>query len=602
MGRITEDTVWITSAQSQTTRTAWLMSAADKRSAVHYPQFRHRLRIHHHHHPARPIVLPIRICSTTNGPGGSYSSTATTDRNGVRVVATAVPDIANPADPQAAAREVHVYDAFGRLTRHTDPRGATTFHSTTTAPINRTASPINSAAARTIPIIPLNANASGMEQTVADSGGGTTTYTYNPRGQLDEITGNATYRQHYDYDIYGERHTLTTYGTTTATTTWHFDPPTGLLTFKEYQGGDGTRYSYAADGKIETRTWQRGVTATFDYDTAARDLTQVTYSDTTPAVRYSDHDLLGRPHTVTEVRPDDVNDVTTLSYDPVSGKESTAYAADHSLLPDLSFIAGAPDANGYATGHTLKQGTATITEWTYGNDAFGQTGSLSSGDFSVEFQPQPGTRQTRDQITKLNNTTVHQSTRAIDMLGRVTGIAGSALPTRTMATASASSPPQGINMMTGTAGTTPGARTARSGRMATTTARKSRRQSRPPRIPSLSRGNPSAMFSTEWATGSPAPQSTGANEAMTNYGRDALNRYTSIATPGVADILARSEVPVAFTVVKVTVSSTNAGNLYNAHATVDNSSHGKYSPISITDGTTTKTGHRWLAPASISLP
>jgi hypothetical protein len=37
-------------------------------------------------------------------------------------------------------------------------------------------------------------------------------------------------------------------------------------------------------------------------------------------------------------------------------------------------------------------------------------------------QAQPGTRQIRDQITQNNNSTIHHSTRGIDMLGRVTGM------------------------------------------------------------------------------------------------------------------------------------------------------------------------------------
>ena len=187
--QITEDTVWITSAQSQTTRTAWLMSAADGETQSITRNFG----------TACASTTTITrsydrsthtITTTTNGPGGSYSSTATTDRNGVRVVATAVPDITNPADPQAAAREVHVYDAFGRLTRHTDPRGATTFsfHYNGTNQPDRVTDQLGRSTNYTY-YPPGHANA-GMEQTVADSGGGTTTYTYNPRGQLDEITGN----------------------------------------------------------------------------------------------------------------------------------------------------------------------------------------------------------------------------------------------------------------------------------------------------------------------------------------------------------------------------------------------------------------------------
>lgn len=97
-----------------------------------------------------------------------------------------------------------------------------------------------------------------------------TRYAYTPRGDVWRIWGDVPQPVEYGYNDFGERVTLTTFradadwageswptGVTGDTTTWTFDPATGLLTRKEYADGNGTDYTYYPDGKLKTRTWAR---------------------------------------------------------------------------------------------------------------------------------------------------------------------------------------------------------------------------------------------------------------------------------------------------------------------------------------------------------
>jgi RHS repeat-associated protein len=125
---------------------------------------------------------------------------------------------------------------------------------------------------------------------------------YFPDGNVQETTGGQTYRTTHTYDYADRQKTLTTYGSTTATTTWIYSPDRGFLERKEYHDGKGTDYTYTDAGRLETRTWERGVLTTYDYDDGGR-LETVTYSNetnghTTPNL-VNTYDALGRLKTVT---------------------------------------------------------------------------------------------------------------------------------------------------------------------------------------------------------------------------------------------------------------------------------------------------------------
>ena len=140
-----------------------------------------------------------------------------------------------------------------------------------------------------------------------------TVYThYSPEGQV-LATWGATYPVAYDFDEYGRMIAMYTYRGTNALssyseintlkssmdrTRWLYDETTGLLTNKVYSDGMGPRYTYTPDGKLQTRTWARGVVTTYNYDSLGQ-LTNISYSDNTPAVTFA-FDRLGRQTTITD--------------------------------------------------------------------------------------------------------------------------------------------------------------------------------------------------------------------------------------------------------------------------------------------------------------
>ena len=48
-------------------------------------------------------------------------------------------------------------------------------------------------------------------------------------------------------------------------TTWTYSESNGLVTAKTDADNKSVTYTYAADGKLETRTWARGVVTTYTY-------------------------------------------------------------------------------------------------------------------------------------------------------------------------------------------------------------------------------------------------------------------------------------------------------------------------------------------------
>jgi YD repeat-containing protein len=99
---------------------------------------------------------------------------------------------------------------------------------------------------------------------------------YFPDGNVQETTGAQTYRTTHTYDYADRQKTLTTYGTTTATTTWTYSPTRGYLTRKEYHDGKGTDYTYTKAGRLQSRH---------------------------PRPRYRNHRLRPRRHTRSRIHP-----------------------------------------------------------------------------------------------------------------------------------------------------------------------------------------------------------------------------------------------------------------------------------------------------------
>lgn len=137
---------------------------------------------------------------------------------------------------------------------------------------------------------------------VTNQVGNVTRYEYDVQGHKT-YEGGATYPVRYTYDNLGNRITMTTYRNEAAavgdTTTWVYDPASGLVIRKVYADGNGPSYTYTPDGKLASRTWARGIVTNSAYD-GWGNLISTTYSDGTPAIAYS-YDALGRVTSASDV-------------------------------------------------------------------------------------------------------------------------------------------------------------------------------------------------------------------------------------------------------------------------------------------------------------
>ena len=178
------------------------------------------------------------------------------------------------------------YDAFGRRVATVDPPG------------NRTAYAYDRF---------------GNLASATDSLGQVTTYAYDLRGRKI-YEGGATYPVRFAYDVFGNRTAMATYRDEAKgpdsgdVTMWLYDDASGLVTNKVYADGRGSKYGYGANGRLEKRTWARGVETSYLYD-GWGNLTNTAYSDGTPSVSAA-YDAMGRQ---VEVR--DAAGVTTFAYD-----------------------------------------------------------------------------------------------------------------------------------------------------------------------------------------------------------------------------------------------------------------------------------------------
>ena len=132
--------------------------------------------------------------------------------------------------------------------------------------------------------------------------GGEVRHVYNPRGELVQESGARIYPVRYGYTDQGLLQTLTTFRDGLDgpgdVTTWQYSPERGWLEAKVYADGTAIRYSHQPNGRVERRTWARGLTTSYRYD-AAGGLARIDYSDDTPDIVYQ-RDRLGRPYIITD--------------------------------------------------------------------------------------------------------------------------------------------------------------------------------------------------------------------------------------------------------------------------------------------------------------
>ena len=279
----------------------------------------------------------------------------------------------------------------------------------------------------------------GRLETLTDSGGKTTIYTYDLRGQITRISGTASYPVAYAFNDFGQTTDQWTFRiaptgdpaewdlTSGDHTHWDFDEATGALETKTDAAGHSLGYTYEASGRLHTRALARGITTTYAYDLAGR-LTTTTHSDgTTPTVTrtYWRNGIL---KTVSDA-------IGTHSYTPRvlhSDGLATWSLTGSTLLPAASIQEGY-DAKDHRQSWALTVGGSVLHRVGYGYDAAtGRLGSAAligangaaTATWTYAFDPSTGQLST---LTAQNTTgPAITATRSYDARQRVQGISYSA--------------------------------------------------------------------------------------------------------------------------------------------------------------------------------
>ncbi|MEO7098595.1 MAG: RHS repeat-associated core domain-containing protein [Luteolibacter sp.] len=320
------------------------------------------------------------------------------------------------------------YDGFGQPTKETSPRGAITRKSYTTdgqlASTTDHAGKVTSYTYYTLADELPDKFYNKLYKTT-NPDGKISTFTYTPLGQVKEQAGDTAYRVTYDYDVYGAKNKMTTYGGGSASqlTQWAYQDGTGLLASKIDPANQHVDYLYYDSGKLQQRTWARGVFTTYAY-TGAGDLQTVTYSDGTPTVTYSGWDRLGRPTSVQQGAS--ASNSENLTYHPGNGAQNARFCnASHPMLPGIGIRNTLPDTAGRPAGFVETAGTnaTTVRTVTYAYDPVsGNLDTISDGTQSQKYAYHPNSSLVSTINTRTSGTSWFRESRYFDTPGRLIGI------------------------------------------------------------------------------------------------------------------------------------------------------------------------------------
>ncbi len=200
-------------------------------------------------------------------PGAANPSSWVREVNGVTSLSRAASDTADT---------VHYTDPLGRDTGEKDPRtGRRTFvHYDDLGQIDYVIDLAGNTTRYTYH--PTGVLGAGRQASVTRPDGATETYSYSATREIATVRGDASYPIDYSYDRFGELSQMHTYRHlqdtgTKATTTWVYDPATGLLTSKEDASAKSVDYVYDTDNRLERiDRATAGRSVEVDYDSAGR--------------------------------------------------------------------------------------------------------------------------------------------------------------------------------------------------------------------------------------------------------------------------------------------------------------------------------------------
>ena len=344
---------------------------------------------------------------STDDSATSASPDSVSISNHGRAVSNSAYGTANP--------ETMAYDAAGRLIRHTSATGALTTYAYNTFG-QLVSSTDHAGNTTTYNYYPANDPAAGLLWKTTNAKSEVVENLYNTRGQVTETKGSGTYHVTYHYNDYGEKDEMRTYRSSTATgdlTQWINYPATGLLYQKIDASSKATTYTYDSAGNVYTRVWARpGAISTTYTHNAFDDLTNVTYSDSTPAVTITP-DRLGRPSQIS-----DASGTRTQTYHSVTGGLDLVVYGNSGLLASRE-VQYTWDTSLRPAGYAVSNG-GPASVLTY--DSAGRLNTVSSYGATHTHGYMPGTGTLSSLTTTSGSSTILTRTLYHDRMQRLFGI------------------------------------------------------------------------------------------------------------------------------------------------------------------------------------
>ena len=291
-----------------------------------------------------------------------------------------------------------------------------------------------------------------------------------------------------------------------------------------------------------------------------------------------------------------------LDFFPLGGALAEDYPANHPYLPEMKIQPGPEDARGRSIGYAIQQGNNIIHGWMLGFDAPGRVSSIQGHDLTVNLTYHPGTNRLASQTTHPNaggNPPILTRQTNIDLLGRTYGVI------HTAPDPESGNAPRIVTALAHSHDIQGRRKSARredgttwsynyNSRSEVTGAEK--RESNSDLVPGLDFG-----YNYD-GLGNRLSARKGQPALVTTYSPDAMNRYSTIESPGADDILVRSATAVEIEVDEEPVPVTTSGNFRGARVTADDNTTGPaFLEINITgDNDFSESGHRWIPQAEFS--
>lgn len=259
------------------------------------------------------------------------------------------------------------YDPHGRLWKQIDGRTGTQ----TVYTYNSADQVISVNAGGLVTSYALNSLGQPTTETLPGSGRAITR-TFLPTGEVVSEDGTAAYPVTYTYDPQGRRKTMST---SSGITIWTYDSQRGWLTGKTDADNKTVGYTYTAAGRLQTRTWARGITTSYGYN-AAGDLNSINYSDSTPGITLT-HDEQGRL-----IEAVDATGARTLTHNAAG--QLASETVNGGLADGLGLEIGY-DALLRRSNSIAKRGGTTLVSTGYSYDSASRLAGVNNGTRSASY-------------------------------------------------------------------------------------------------------------------------------------------------------------------------------------------------------------------------